>query len=405
MTRVRRSRYLQVAEGLFLSLAAGLSCMGHAPEVTNVVTDSAGVRILEFSGSRWGVDVGWELHDVPQLQLTRSAGAAGDELYEVSGAVRFEDGDLAVAVSGAREISFYDADGTPHTAVGGDGEGPGQFRDVTSLVHYGVDSIAVMDRRLRRLTLLDDRGRLGRVITLPASMGVPISLVSASRRGFVLRSADVDAFDQRAGPTRLWEHVVILDESGAIVDTVAAAAGQETFVFELGDAQLPFAKKSHVAVRGDAVVIGDAERLQFRVYRIGTAGYSVVRMDGPDLSIDPVLRREAQSEILQRRAPPQYPDLPRVVADAIPVEKPAYDRLLIDSEGGVWLREFEADGEADGPRRWFVFAADGRWNGFMRLPRELEPYQIDADFILGRWEEDTGLESVRLFALERQVSD
>ena len=68
----------------------------------------------------------------------------------------------------------------------------------------------------------------------------------------------------------------------------------------------------------------------------------------------------------------------------------------------LWVEEYEAPGEEWPGVLWTVFDPDGRVLGFVETPEELEIYEIGADYIVGKAEdEEFGVESVQVWRLER----
>jgi hypothetical protein len=91
-----------------------------------------------------------------------------------------------------------------------------------------------------------------------------------------------------------------------------------------------------------------------------------------------------------------YPGINAPVAEL----KPAFARLTADSEGALWVEAppaLESDpGQAD------VFDVDGRLLGRVPLPGSFRIKEIGTDYVLGvARDEDTGLEQVRLYRLDR----
>ena len=72
------------------------------------------------------------------------------------------------------------------------------------------------------------------------------------------------------------------------------------------------------------------------------------------------------------------------------------------SPADAHLQEYEAPGEEWPGVLWTVFDPDGRVLGFVETPEELEIYEIGADYIVGKAEdEEFGVESVQVGRLER----
>ncbi len=81
---------------------------------------------------------------------------------------------IYVADSRERQVTVWTPDGTSLFSVGGDGEGPGEFRDRLDAVHVTADGFQVRDRSYRFVVFSLDGHHL-------ATVPVPLSV---SYRGF-----------------------------------------------------------------------------------------------------------------------------------------------------------------------------------------------------------------------------
>jgi hypothetical protein len=81
---------------------------------------------------------------------------------------------------------------------------------------------------------------------------------------------------------------------------------------------------------------------------------------------------------------------------------PLWRRVVIDSEGWTWAEQFGA--RAEDPALWTVFDPEGEARGVVTVPQGLTVHQIGADFILGVWRDEDGVEHVRRHRLLRTGS-
>jgi len=65
------------------------------------------------------------------------------------------------------------------------------------------------------------------------------------------------------------------------------------------------------------------------------------------------------------------------------------------------VQEYEYPREARPGSLWTVFDPEGHVLGFVEMPEELQIYEIGEDYILGRAEDELGVESIQLWLLER----
>jgi hypothetical protein len=77
---------------------------------------------------------------------------------------------------------------------------------------------------------------------------------------------------------------------------------------------------------------------------------------------------------------------------------PHFSDLFVDRGNNVWLARFPTDRTCD-CRPWFVFDAEGVWQGAVKLPASIRVLDIGANYVLGVHADELGVESVQLFSL------
>ena len=95
----------------------------------------------------------------------------------------------------------------------------------------------------------------------------------------------------------------------------------------------------------------------------------------------------------------------------LPTHKPIFDRIVLDDEGGIWLRAFppESFGDIDGRfrvpaptnRRWTVIAADGTWLGEVTLPDRFDLYTVARGRIYGVVKDSLDVQTVQVFRIRK----
>ncbi|MCH7563401.1 MAG: hypothetical protein IH968_06195 [Gemmatimonadetes bacterium] len=100
----------------------------------------------------------WALSPEPTVSI---GVVEGDEPYQLHGAsssVRLPDGRIAVVNGGSDEVRFFGENGEFLGSFGGDGDGPGEFRDPSRIRYLRGDTLQVWDQRKRRYSLHDGSG-------------------------------------------------------------------------------------------------------------------------------------------------------------------------------------------------------------------------------------------------------
>jgi hypothetical protein len=100
---------------------------------------------------------------------------------------------------------------------------------------------------------------------------------------------------------------------------------------------------------------------------------------------------ESQSNPLFEQFRDAYASVP------YPETLPAFEALLVDRDGNLWVAE--ATAMFDEPRHWSVFDRDGVWLGNVTTPARLHVREIGADYVLGNGSDDLEVERVLLYAL------
>jgi len=151
--------------------------------------------------------------------------------------------------------------------------------------------------------------------------------------------------------------------------------------------------------------VGTADTYEIRIYNLDGELRTLIRKDRSDLAITPsdiegfiADAVEAVSNANRRRA------LERLYRDMeFPESFPAYSRLLLDELGNLWVQDYLRPGD-DKPV-WSVFGPDGTQVARTETPHGLYVYEIGADYLLGAWQDELGVEHVQTFALLKSDSE
>lgn len=383
-------------------LAAAFACGGREAPLSFTVRDSAGVRIAESAGPRPGGTAAWSIDPTPILDLATSGAGPPHEFYRVRDATRFADGGIVVADYASRQVRSFASTGRFLGSVGREGEGPGDFQRIRSVHRLPGDSVAVFDPWLRRITIFDRNRELGRIVSLFDDDLRPRWLGILDDTTLVTAVAVFTELIEVSGLVRERIRLVTLSHDGKTRDTLATVPGFESFEAPGISARALFHKDVHLATHGGRLYVGTADSMEYRVMTPDGATEHVVRVPGFDLQLTPEHVQDERDAIKASwpRSPP-----PRVVQieEALPhpATRPAYQDLLVDAEGFVWVAEHHGFKERDDPTDWRLFSPDGEWLGSIRLPGRFTVFEIGPDYILGVQIDDMDVEHVQVLALER----
>lgn len=410
---MRRSSLPLVFAGLVAAAGCGAGPSADGPAV--VVRDSAGVAIVENARPVWTQATAWRIDEAPALEIGRVDGPEAYQLDRVRGAVRFSDGRIAIADGGSRRIRYYDSAGRHLRDAGGQGGGPGEFQSLIRIVAMPGDSVAGWDASARRLTVFDGNGRLGRTVTFDGVGGISVTLRGVLGDGSVILTPGEEIMELRSREPGEYRRTLVylrFAGDGAFIDTIATGPGAERVAYREGTSfgarDILFGRDHHLVLAEDRVYMGDSDTYAIAVLGPdGAPTRSIRRLVEPRV----VTRRELEQAVQQAndermRLAIRMAELSGgTVAEPDPVDfvhrdtYPAFDRLLADSDGNLWVRAYPApEAESHG---WSVFDPDGRWLGDVQLPGGLEVYEIGHDHLLARWQDEFDVDHVRMYRVEK----
>lgn len=377
------------------------------------VRDSAGVRIVENAPADT-VDV-WRLSEDPVLEIGTVQGAAEQQLDGVGDVARAPDGTILVAERRSRQLSVFDSAGRHLRTAGGEGGGPGEFRYLSGLAWLPGDTLAAWDRRQGRLSLFTPDGSLVRTRTLtPPGDGGSVRLLGVLESGDLVAGAS-GSFGGEDGPSDgRYQRPLSIHRYGAgrspetqltrvrgdeMYRTSYRSDGREGFLLF----PHPFGASTSVAVGRDRICVSTGERFEVRCRSpegrlLTVVRDSVRRRPVTDGAIDRLLESRLE-DVEQREFRRRLREAYESVRD-VPDRMPAVDRLIIDSEGDLWVRVYRPE-YGEGGRPWRVFGPDGVRRARVTMPGGFRPYAIEGDRIAGRWTDDLGVNHVRVYGLRR----
>jgi hypothetical protein len=382
-----------------------ISCDSNHQATSEGIThrDSAGVSIVESSSPQWQGKPEWAVDTFPSLDLTEAGEGPKHEFFWVSDAIRLADGRIVVADAGLKEIRAYAPDGRFLWAAGDNGEGPGEFRSLSSISRFRGDSLLAFDALLGRITVLDTHGAVGRV----AGSGTPGAMISEL---LVLEdSILVGSSDAFLRPDQM-PHGWFRTESRLVrysandftpLDTIATYPGAEGYGFALGVLHPPFARGSSIAALSSRIVIGTADVMEYRIRSAAGSLQRIVRVPGYDLALSAA---EVDAALAASRRPDIRPEVNEALKEMPrPETRPAYQELITDATGHVWAKEYRSQDVAGTPLEWQIFSPDGAWLGEIQTPPRFAVLEIGEDYILGRRLDDLDVQRVQLLHLDRKA--
>jgi len=384
------------------ALLAGCGGAGGGPSI--VERDSAGVTIVEnppLDGASMFAGVG----PTPLVEIGALEGEPEYQLFDVRDAHRFADGRLAIANGGSYQIRFYDPSGRYRRSVGGEGDGPGEFRSIYALHPRPADSLWVFDTRHWSFIVLDSAGAFVRTWSFGSGNGFRFPRgVFPDGTALVQGVQLFTAGETSSGLQRTPVDIALFAPDGTPAGSLGERPGNEMFVWTANAGMavrgLAFGRQLFTVVAGDRAVIGSNDERSFAVVRRTGDIERIVRVAGP---LDPVEPGDFDRYVEEMLASSESDELRRMwrdMFDAMPRHDtyPAYSEIRADHAGRVWVADYRPPGEER--RMWTVFDPEGRMLGRVRTPDDLRVLEIGEDYILGVARDELDVEHVRVFGLE-----
>ena len=379
-----------------LSLLVAAGC-GNGPQLKSAVTvrDSAGIEIVS-SASPTTND-----HSTVSAKPLLQIGVIDENEQQAFFRVR----DIAahaerylVVNGGSDEVRIFGKDGAYLGALGGSGDGPGEFRSPAAVFVRASGEIEVVD--LHKVSVFASDGSfirsyafgrhpLGRAgdgsyVTLGFAAGVDPSQLGQGRDSLALI---------RVWPIQpsLRDTLVILP--GPLRFRIIRGHGIASQDVAFGPAPLVAVDSSFIYVAAEAAYAINAYDLDGRLIR-------VIRREIRRRPVTAEMRSSYERSRLEAVSASNRSWLESVFREwTYPEEYPALDRLVVDENGRLWARGYVTPGELQS--NWDIFDRSGAWITSLRLPSGLEVFQITADEILGVNKDAADIEYVQVYGLQQ----
>lgn len=374
------------------------------------VRDSAGIQLVSVHGLDHPPAI-WQLSRMPQADIGVLEGSPEQQLFDVYDATRTPDGRIVVANSGTFELRFYSSEGDHLLSVGGEGDGPGEFRSLSLIDAVGKDSIYVWDQRAMRVSVLDMSGRFARSfnLTAPEERSFPRYWTSLQDGSVLVQVSSVSEGmpeDRTVGQSSTT--LMHYNSEGQPLDSVTVVENEPYYrVVHPGGGgisffPLPFAPSSSWAVAGTQIHVGTGQT--YEVHTFDARGHltRILRAPvAPPRVTDAIMKSYVAARLDASTGDEEWKDLLRSVYADIPQPKFAsvFDALATDVDGRLWIRRTPMPG--DTLTRWDVFDRDGRPVARTLIPASLRVREFGSDYVLALRRGDFDAEQVVLFRLKR----
>ena len=169
---------------------------------------------------------------------------------------------------------------------------------------------------------------------------------------------------------------------------------------------IPFSRLTRTTAWGDLFVVAPNDTYEIRAYEPAGTLSRIVRRDHALIAPTPAHVGAELERRVALRPPEQQADRRRELRETfeeVPIAEtfPAFDQIVADALGHLWVEEYDLPGEQRPNPLWTVFDPEGGVLGFVETPAGLNIFEIGADYILGRATDDLGVEYVQVWSLSR----
>ena len=335
---------------------------------------------------------------------------AGDTLQEfdrVRSPFVLPDGRLVVPLGGSSDIRVFSQDGSFLERLGGDGEGPGEFRYLSDAWPRG-DTIEAFDSRLRRISRFLPDGAV-EVIAFPSGEYPDMSVaVGPLAEGWALGGVVAGGYGER-------DRIVVhhFDRDGAHLGELGSLKGFVRYYAE-GGSPHPLSPRAVSASDGTQVFLGDTEVPSIRRVRSPGAPTAEIAWElAESISGDVALEQVTDAALSRGPADQGFFPRERLEAAPVPPQVSVFWDFLPDPQGFLWVQPYELlkhayalganlSGRSGSGGDWWVFTTDGLYAGSVEVPEGLAVTQITRTAVVGIRRDDLGVETVHVHRVNRR---
>lgn len=373
----------------------GLRCVARAALVALLVPWQVNAAAAQ-QGQQAPGPARWTLEGRPAVVVQ-------DGLYLVVAAGRTASGGIVVANAGTAEIVRYSAQGREVARTGREGDGPGEFRWLSSM-HVGPgDSVFAFDEGLQRLSVLDPALRYVRSerATAPARRQITAVGRLGGGRWFARQAESVLA----PAPGRMLQDTVeygLLDGALRWERPLARMAARITmsvaFMGTVLSSTAAFSPTPVHAVWGSCLAVSDGQAPEVIVFdaggrevrrmNVGLAGSRVTSAD---------VRKWVEAHVAQLSEEERGDATVLLTGAPRPDVMPAIGNMVVDAAGLLWVQRYEAP--LGYGRHVVVVTVTGEPVAELTLPEPMRIFHVSQTEVTGlRWSQQ-GEESVVVYRL------
>lgn len=383
---------------LLLMLPAQLGVPGCGRDARSAPDQQTGPRtavpVVANVSPKWGENEGWRLAERPSAAIGVLDGDRRYQFERISQVIRLRDGRIIVT-DAQREMRYFDSTGRHLLTVGGEGSGPGEFRQLWAPYELAPDSLVLLDIANRRFSVYDSAGRFIRDFPFERRLSYPTGMaLLADRTAIGLGELPLESVPE--GASRPLLPLIRFDLEGDFVDTLASVPGWSWFRTGSSLLATPFSRAPLLAARDSMIWLVMSDSAELRALAPDATHRRLVLIDRPRRPVTDEDREMWQTRRAGMRRESSRPALTPPLPDSFP----HFSRLIIGTDHHVWLRRYAPEWERG--ETWDVFTPDGVWLGPITMPTPFLLTHAGSEHVAGIWRDADDVNYARVYRLIRK---
>lgn len=329
---------------------------------------------------------------------TEGSEGGGDDFFQVITDVQLlSDGRIAVLDPGASSVALYDEDGVLDAVLGGEGDGPGEFRYPEGVRECGQDGIHVVDGATMRMKVFDTDASFRHEYRLFGyNPNQPFwSWDCADGRVLTMQWGDGDPRIGEVGRFRKRVPLALSGPDGRVTNALGSILGPERYRFEnRGTGPAPVGAVTGLAIHDGIVYVAEGPEIRVDAFSVDGDHLWTVRAAAGRRPVD-------RGAFVESQRPDQMTDAERRAFNArwrdwdFPDLLPAFRGFLVDDEGLMWIERYPSPG--DRTTTWWVIDAEGTWRATAEVPGHVELMDVEGGRVAGVMRGDLDVERAVVF--------
>lgn len=365
------------------------------------------IPMVRSEAPEWDTASQWLVDSAPSLVIGVAEGTAGHELYRVKSAVRSADGGYIIGNAGSSEIRFFDAAGQFRLAAGGNGAGPGEFAEFSSLRICRIGNrLVVEDNGADRFHVFEEDGHFVETVTVSGLNGRPPNLLDCFWDGSLLTVSGDGSLQGSDGEVlQFMVDYHRYSTRGEHLDTIVRVTGESQYVNEFGGSVhyplLPFSPRSQVAAGDSVLYVSDSGDAVVRKYLLTGKLIAEFQWNPGKRTRVKDVWDEYTRESLSHMGVRDLAMYRHFYARDLPLPElvPVVNTLKVDIEGNLWVEHMRPPGSST--RTWSVLTAEGQHLGYVETPAGVAVLEIGSDYVIGHHIDDLSVERVHVYRLSK----